>query len=276
MKLRSLARVLGLATSLVALGVAIVGRWSDLREVPLPAPADLVAALAMAGVSVILMAAVWSILMESEEAFVTFLRSQLHKYLPLGGIVQATTQVVDTSVKTGVKKSESSWVFLWSIGVVVCSGAFIGSFAGLLPSGARLLLGGLVVAPLVASLVLGRVEQLNASRFVVPSVPRLLRALGVSSLAFLAFGASFAVLVDGVGFLRSVSAMALSWVAGFLAIPFPAGLGVRELAINELLEPFAPADDVFQAALVHRLVTVLADGVVALAAHVWIGRRLRS
>ena len=81
-----------------------------------------------------------------------------------------------------------------------------------------------------------------------------LRALGVSAP------------ITHVGF-----ASAVSWCAGFLAIPAPGGIGVRESVF--VLTSGIAAHDAAAGALVARLAFVVADGFGALAGALWMTRR---
>jgi hypothetical protein len=56
-----------------------------------------------------------------------------------------------------------------------------------------------------------------------------------------------------------VGAFALAWIAGFLAIPFPGGLGVREAVVVLLIAGSAVAGVVLAAALLQRATQVVAE-----------------
>jgi uncharacterized membrane protein YbhN (UPF0104 family) len=60
--------------------------------------------------------------------------------------------------------------------------------------------------------------------------------------------------------MRTALAFSAAWVAGYVALPFPAGIGVREAVLVGLLP--APAAVVTAASIVHRLLTMLAELIV--------------
>ena len=61
-----------------------------------------------------------------------------------------------------------------------------------------------------------------------------------------------------------VSASALAWLLGAVAFVAPAGIGVRELALIDLLQPAISADSAAGIAVLTRTLTIVADGVLAL------------
>lgn len=73
-----------------------------------------------------------------------------------------------------------------------------------------------------------------------------------------------------------VLATCLSWVAGFLLVPAPGGLGAREAVFAAVLGTSVAHDKAAAAALLARLAFVVVDGVGALASFAWLsaaGRR---
>jgi uncharacterized membrane protein YbhN (UPF0104 family) len=63
--------------------------------------------------------------------------------------------------------------------------------------------------------------------------------------------------------LQCTGALSVAYVAGFLAIVVPGGVGVREVILRELLAALAPAGEIALAVLVLRLVWTAADVLVA-------------
>lgn len=70
-------------------------------------------------------------------------------------------------------------------------------------------------------------------------------------------------------------ATALSWFAGFAAVPVPGGVGVRE-AVFVASTPSLEAGVAAAVALVARLLFVAVDGAAAVAASVWLAQHARS
>lgn len=105
---------------------------------------------------------------------------------------------------------------------------------------------------------------------------RSLRAMGLLVLhagPHLLVGAAFYLLAvglfpqaAGLSMTHCVAVLALAHVAGVLAIFAPAGFGVRELVLAEGLRGILSFDEALLLAAVLRILTLLADGTIVLAA----------
>ena len=88
-------------------------------------------------------------------------------------------------------------------------------------------------------------------------------SLAVAELFFiwLIFGLSFWLVFppNGGYFYQVAGAFSLSWLAGYVAIFAPGGLGVRELLLAVILGSFFTSEEVAIYATVHRLLWVLAE-----------------
>lgn len=275
------ARLVGYGLSLAAMALAALRRWEDIRLVELPSGWRVSSSLVLAACSVAFMALAWAALYASATtrsarvpSLLAFLRSQMHKYLPGGGAVQVYSQISGSRKAASVERSESLWLFSWSLVVLLAGGSFVAGALSDFAIGFRL---ALLVGTLTPWLLRGLINQTATSedqwfaRYSSPGARTLLAATTASGAGFVAFGMSFVLLLDAAG-LTSVGAVVLSWLAGFLAIPFPAGLGIRELTLTGLLESSLSFESVYVATLVHRLVTISADGVVVLVAGIVAGR----
>jgi hypothetical protein len=69
----------------------------------------------------------------------------------------------------------------------------------------------------------------------------------------------------------AAGAYALAWSVGFVLIPFPGGVGPRELAFIAALAPVMPRGSAIVVAVVSRLVLTIGDLVWAAVAF-WLGR----
>lgn len=88
------------------------------------------------------------------------------------------------------------------------------------------------------------------------------RAILWSSLAAVGTGAAFAVLFgESSSFFRAISGFSAAWLGGFLFVIAPAGLGARE-AVLVALWPSVNAAELVAVALLHRLATLLAEGLI--------------
>ena len=108
------------------------------------------------------------------------------------------------------------------------------------------------------------------------------RAIGWSLVGWAFLGLHAWLLVASVTgrgadvLLIAVGAYALAWSVGFVLIPFPGGVGPREVAFIAALAPVMPRGSAIVVAVVSRLVLVVADLVaaaVAFALSRWARRR---
>jgi uncharacterized membrane protein YbhN (UPF0104 family) len=67
----------------------------------------------------------------------------------------------------------------------------------------------------------------------------------------------------------SVPGFALAWTAGFLALPFPAGVGIREVVLIAVLGRAGGTAPLIGASVAHRLLSIVAE----LAMMVWASTR---
>ncbi len=108
-------------------------------------------------------------------------------------------------------------------------------------------------------------------------------ALAASLIFWLAMGLPFRWLAIAVNpdaaalsWLQHAAIFALAWVAGFVVIFSPAGLGIRETAIAFLLGQFIPIGDALAVALLSRLCWVAAEAVMISISLQWIVRFKRK
>jgi glycosyltransferase 2 family protein len=182
-----------------------------------------------------------------EDAFYT---SQLMKYTPVGGVAQAVGQAALARTDE-VGTARAGTAMLVSKLTMVIGGGVFGPILSVanpdLPTWVRL---ALLTTPAV--LVFGRRDllqwALDQLRRVLPRAPDhtvlpsqrevwTSVAWAVPGLGFA--GVSFAMLAIpadlGVSFQQASVGFALAWVVGFLVIPIPSGLGVREAALGLLV-----------------------------------------
>ena len=91
-------------------------------------------------------------------------------------------------------------------------------------------------------------------------------------LSWLLIGIHLYVIVDALGYhntralTTAVGAMALAVVVGILVIPAPAGAGIRDVALVLALSSSTSGSKALAAALVSRVLLILADVLLGLAA----------
>ncbi len=198
----------------------------------------------------------------------TFLRSQLVKYIPGGGVAQFASQVG----QLGVGRREGSALVIHSKLVAAAGGFAWGPILAIagdsLPTLVRVgfgLLGlGVVVAwPPAFRFVARRVKLLGPDDVFEPSgvivgVLWSILSVGVAGFAFhLALGD------PSLDVMAVIAAYAVAWTVGYLAVPFPGGIGVREGVLTFLLP--IDAGSLLIAAVVVRLLQIVAELGLALA-----------
>jgi glycosyltransferase 2 family protein len=277
--------VLGVAAA-VAVAVAFVTAREDAGAVGAPDPARLLAAAAAIGIALLAAAAAWSTLLGERRLRVVlpgFLGAQLARYIP-GSLWQGVSQVLDAE-RLGVRRSRATTAFLVQLGTQVVAATVVALLV--LLDASRLppwLLVAVVATPLVALPMVSRswmsraVARLRArsTRFAgMDLAPPSQRALWIAT----AFGAVNAVLV-GIAFgllipsatsprevVAAAGAFAFAWLVGFLVVPLPAGLGVREALLVVGLAGRHSVAVVLGAAVVLRLLMMVVEVGLAVVAH---------
>lgn len=204
--------------------------------------------------------------------------SQLGKYAP-GGIVQAGGQVAHARASgIPLDRASTAFVVLALVQAVAgCSWSMV--LAITWDDGAGWVRLGIAAAS-VASLValdrrwlvwlLGRFRRTRErAGGLVPSQGAIVRAwaaslgsLGAASLAYVVLLGSFGE-VERPWFV--LAGYATAWTAGFLVVPIPSGLGIREAALASILAGELASSVLVAASVYHRLVMIVTEGVAALA-----------
>ncbi len=264
--------MLGLAGLAIATREAM--RASD--GVALPGPLPLLAATVLTLAGLACTARAWVVLIgpPADERLLrrSFYASQLVKYLPAGGAVQAAGQV-SMAATLGIPLGTVSVALAVLMACTVASGAAVGSLLALvegLPWWVRVAsLAGLAAPALVrhSTLALG----LRAARRVVRRVPAadslpppdaVRRAMGWCVANHLLFAVGFAVLLRAtdaeVSPLSAAVPYTVAWVAGFLVVPLPSGLGIREAVLLALV-PSASTAAILAASVAQRVANIVAE-----------------
>ena len=270
--------------AIVFLAFAVADARGDAQSVQWPSVSRVGGALILCLVMLVCSAAAWDLVMRGRGSRAGMLRSfvggQLAKYVP-GGIAQVVGQA-GLAVAAGATKSQAvAGVAVHSlVGVVAPSLLFVSLWslvASPFPTWLRVTS---ALASTIASLALvahptlrtlARVAQVRLRRapdWQVPCWRALLQvyALGLAALA--ALSVAFATLAGATSDTSDVIAAAggygVAFFVGFLAVPIPAGIGVREGA---LLAVAAPNDDILTAlaaAACLRILQLICEVLVAL------------
>lgn len=273
--LRRVARVLFVVAGVAFLVVALVRAVQDpdLSGTPsLPASAGAVVLIVLA---LFASALAWSRLLDrpaTPRLVRGFMLAQLGKYLP-GGVWQAVGQVRDAVDVTSVSGTGATIALVASVVVQAAAGAVVGTTIALAPDvplWVRLsatAAGAAAVAVLVAPRWLGaavrRVGPLHrrVDLAELPTRGQLLSAWRWTLPSMVVIGAVFVIALHGVSgdvVPAALPAFAIAWTVGFLAVPFPAGLGVREAVLVALL-PGRSITELVAAAAIVRILAILAE-----------------
>ncbi len=179
-----------------------------------------------------------------------FYSSQLMKYTPVGGFAQALGQAALARTEE-VGTARAGTAMLVSKLTMVISGGVFGPMLSVsnpsIPGWSRI---SLLFTPLI--FFFGKRELLQWSldqlRRVLPRTPDhtilpaqsdvwisvlwAIPALGFAGVAFACLSVPAGI---DVNFVQASAGFALAWVVGFLVIPVPAGLGVREASLGLLV-----------------------------------------
>jgi hypothetical protein len=265
--------VLGLA----GMAVAVVSLRHDLRGHTLPSLTTMLVALMTGVASLVFAARAWIALLEaapedrravSNALYV----SQLSKYLPGGGVFQATGQITLSAAAHRPAKRVAI-AFVVSAASQAAAGFVIAGFLVTLtgaPDWIQWLAPLGFLAPIVLTrpvLTFGMRVGRRISRHVpdvdhLPPRRAIAAAFAWGLLNIGCFGLSYAIILHamepGTPILGATSAFALAWVIGFLILPVPSGLGIREAILYATL-PGVPAAAVLASSLAHRLTTFGAE-----------------
>jgi len=268
------------------LGIAFRHTWVRSRQDVVPSAWHAAAAGALILIGLSLASRSWAALF-GEEASPRklargFYTAQLGKYVP-GGIWQAVGQV-GLATRAGVRLPQASTAFLVQAVTQIAAGGTVGACLAAvgwhLSWAIRLacLLSLLLIVPLRRSWMvravrlLQRVTRRALLEEIVPSQDRILRSYGWSVGTMVASGSAFALLASSVHAgnpsIAAVPAFAIAWTVGFLAVPFPSGLGIREAVLIGILGKASVAAPVIAASVAHRLVTMAAELVMILVARI--------
>lgn len=97
---------------------------------------------------------------------------------------------------------------------------------------------------------------------------RLIRLLLLQIGVWVTLGLSFFLVfgfTDYQNILQFIGGYAISWVAGYLFLFAPSGIGVREFVLVALFSTILPAEQIATFGIVHRVLYTLADALIGIA-----------
>lgn len=239
-------------------------------------PAAVILALGAAAGHVVISYWAWRILtprgptrLSASQARRLFFLSQAGKYLP-GGIWQFVA-AGELGRDLGMQRRESIASFVFALIAAIAAGAALALARladQLTVSGYDPVWFGLALIPLVVLLfppvsrLLGKVARLDELPKRSALFLSALLALGTWGFG----GAMLAALAGGLGFDASLSSVLLyaayyaaAWIAGFLILIAPAGIGAREGVLVALLVFHMPVAEAAITALLARILVILVD-----------------
>ena len=110
----------------------------------------------------------------------------------------------------------------------------------------------------------------DASPDLVPPQRAIVTAWLASVVTITISGSTYWLLLGSFGRagnpLFVIGAFAAAWTVGFVAVPIPSGVGIREGILAALLHGMLPASVIVAASVYQRLVSVASEGVLAAVA----------
>jgi glycosyltransferase 2 family protein len=281
----SALRIIGALVALVAIALCVrtlADSWPQVRTAVANANvAWLLAALACSAASMIGLGLLWWRCLQlfgapakPAAAVAWYFGGELGKYLP-GGVwtVLGRGELAHRSGLT--TRGVGYTTTLISYGVMCVAAAvvdgvlapFVAIDGGLGWTWALLLLvplGVAVVHPAVLGRLLAATRQLTRGRLDLspPPWPAMLRLIGCSVPTWVAIGAAAVLITEALGYHQDPSRVAFAaitaWIVGFLAVPVPAGAGLRELIF--VLTCGLAAAPATAVAAIARLMLLVVDG----------------
>jgi len=262
------------AAGLVFLVAALIDTWSRSERL-LRSPVRLGGAFIIVVVSLVLWARAWSALLAPEAdrraLHHGFYLSQLGKYVP-GGVWQAAG-LVSLGRDAGADLTRATTAFVVLAVAQVAGAATVGGLAAVAAPDLPTLVRIAMIAGLLLTALVHRGWMVATLRFVarfakrldVSSVPpqaAIIRAYAWSVAAAATVAVAFAVIAQphdaGLG-VAAIAAFATAWWIGFVAVPFPSGVGIREAVLLGALRSPWGSGVVLGAAVGQRLVSIVAE-----------------
>jgi uncharacterized membrane protein YbhN (UPF0104 family) len=281
--LKIVAVTIFVATTLAFFVYAVIKAWNDTNG-DIPSIPRLVAAITLWAGGLIVSAWAWAAMLGGPRRLhhgAGFVVSQLAKYVP-GGIWQATGQV-GLAKSAGVAVSQGATAFSALAVCQMIAGCSFGIVLAVTWTDASWLVRGLCAAGGVAALglldrrwmvwALRRIPRTReASSELVPPQRIILFAWAMGVITLVASGTAYVIVLGSFGSVSNplfvLSAYSAAWTVGFVAVPIPSGVGVREAVLVFILHGTFPSSVLVAASVYHRLAAIAAEGLMAaIAAH---------
>jgi hypothetical protein len=214
--------------------------------------------------------------------------SQLGRYIP--GMVWQPLAQVGLATQSGVSLSHAATAYGVHALVQLAAGGTVGAALALFRSGLPLAVRLSAPLALLPLLLLRREWLVRSLRIVGRLVPRtfagtrvshahadtlvptqgaILSSYGWTLCSVISNSVAFALLLSslasGAPIPASAAAFGLSWTIGFLAIPFPSGIGVREGVLMVTIGFAVPRSEVIAASISQRLLVMVGEVLVIIS-----------
>lgn len=270
--LRGLLACAGVAFIIIALRRSLAGHWHEL----IPTWPRVVISLVLIVAGLVTAGLSWRALFgpagRARGLTKGFFFATLARYVP-GGIWQPVGQV-GSATGSGIPMRTAIVAFPVHAVIYIVSGAVVGSGVAIFVPGLTVLVRIAAGAGIFSVLLLDRrfmARALTLARRLVKRLPTpdeipdqgaILRAFLLTTVTVVCTCASFAVLAKSG--LAAVCAFAAAWTVGYILLPIPSGLGVREAILVGLLP--TPTQVLLSAAIAHRIAMMIAElGVAGVA-----------
>jgi len=288
---KMLAMVVGLPLLVVSLGYIAAALTRDPKALDMvltASPWILAGAASAYGATHISSSAAWIIGLRAghkavvvRKALACNLVAQVGKYLP--GNVAPFLARAGLTDRYGGRRIDNGKAAVFEIAATIIAGGAIACVTLLLdPAALKIItqvVGAQMPVEIGASMILLALLGLVAATIVfgrlIGNMVMFAMGLGAMAISFGLLGLSFAILTEafapgGASTLTAIGIFAVAWLAGYLVLGAPAGLGVRELVLLTWLTPMIGVEPALAATLGHRVLTATVDGLVALCAFVWL------
>jgi hypothetical protein len=273
--------------------VAFDETWQRSQGLPIPKPWAFVSAAALVLVGLVCLARAWTSLFQdqgkSPSLTAAFYTSQLGRYIP--GVIWQVLAQVGLATEAGASLPQASTAFGVFALVEVAAGGTVGAtlalFGGGMPWALRLS-ALLMLIPLLALRrrwiaralhIAGRLIRRELKGDFIPSQRAILHSYLFTLMTIVLNGLAFALLATslraGTPILRSLAAFGFAWTIGFVAIPFPSGIGVREAVLILTVGSGVPTSYIIAASVSHRLVSMVAELAMIVASRTRLRRAVR-
>jgi hypothetical protein len=258
--------------------ISLVDAWHDTNG-ELPSAWRLLAAAALSAGGMCTAGYAWATLLGGDRALdhgAALIVTQLGKYVP-GGVWQATGQV-GLARSAGVELPRAATSFTVLAIVQAVAGSVWGIVLAFAWTDARVFVRVLLGVGALASLalidrrwmvwVLHRIPRTReASDRLIPAQGPIVRAWLGSLVTMTAACVAYLLLLGSLTPVDQpilvLSAYAIAWTVGFLALPVPSGFGIREAVLVGTLHSVFPASVIVAASVYLRLVVMGTEGVMA-------------